>query len=219
MPKPVMSLLLTVGFLFLLIGIVFGKVFWVLIGLALMASAFVAGLGPDSILRKDHVDDSWGMFLEKAHGKGEEVFQHIEANIRENNIPSITMERKSVAPGIVGGFIGNSRDFLVVAESQNLRLAPYKMFINARDYGDNLDVSWYLTYKPSLWQAALSVIPFVNVIQKTLAECNLFDQQDLRAYATVAHRAVQKSVEKLMRDNNQDPSKMERKSRGFLGIS
>jgi hypothetical protein len=218
MPKSVMSLFLIVGFLFVLIGIAFTK-FLVILGLIMMAVALFAGLSPDSILRKDQVDDSWGMFLEKAHGKGEEVFQHVEANIKENNVSSITIEHKSVSPGLASGYRGNYRDFLVVADSQNLRMAPYKMFINARDYGDNLDVSWYLTYKPSLWQAAISLIPFVSVIQKNLAECNLFDQQDLRAYATVVHHAVQKSVEKLMRDNNQDTSKMERKSRGFLGIS
>lgn len=45
-------------------------------------------------------------------------------------------------------------------------LDPYQIFINARDYGTNLDVSWYLTYRPSLFMAILSLIPFVNLMSK-----------------------------------------------------
>jgi hypothetical protein len=218
MPKPVMSFLLVVGFLFFLMGIIFGK-FFVIIGIIMMAIALFAGLNPNGILRKDQVEDSWSKLIEKAQGKAEEVFEHAGTYIKENNVPSIMMERKLMTPGLFRGLLGKARDFLVVNDSQNMRMEPYKIFLNVRDYGDNLDVSWYLTFKPTLWQAAMSLIPFVNVIQKTMVECDLFDQQDLRAYATVVHYAVLKSVEKLMFDLNQDPSKMDRKSRGFLGIS
>lgn len=106
-----------------------------------------------------------------------------------------------------------------MTDLESFRLKPYQIFINARDYGDNLDVSWFLTYRPLLWQAALSLLPFVNMIPKTLSDLDLFDQQDLRAYTTNAHHCLLKAVEKLMGGLNQDPSKMDRKSRGFLGIS
>jgi len=48
---------------------------------------------------------------------------------------------------------------------------------------------------------------------------DFFDEQDLRAYVTNAHKCLQKAVDKLMLEFNQDPSKIDRKSRGFLGIS
>ena len=35
--------------------------------------------------------------------------------------------------------------------------------------------------------ALLSVIPYVNFIPQTISDIDLFDQQDLRAYATNAH--------------------------------
>jgi len=41
----------------------------------------------------------------------------------------------------------------------------------------------------------------------------------LRAYTTNAHHCLIKAVEKLMTNLNQDTSKIDRKSRGFLGIS
>ena len=213
-----MSFLFISGIFLLLVGIVFGK-YPATIGLVMIVIALIGALNPDSILRAEHVEDSWSMLISKAQGKSEYVFQTVDTNVKENNISFITMERKAIAAGSVSGYLGNTRDFLVVTDNQNMRLSPYKIFINARDYGDNLDVSWYLTFKPGIWQAILSLIPFINVIQKTLAECDLFDQQDLRAYATVVHHSVIKSVEQLMQSLNQDPSKIERKSRGFLGIS
>lgn len=218
MPKTLMSFLFISGIFLLLVGIVFGK-YPATIGLVMIVIALIGALNPDSILRAEHVEDSWSMLISKAQGKSEYVFQTVDTNVKENNISFITMERKAIAAGSVSGYLGNTRDFLVVTDNQNMRLSPYKIFINARDYGDNLDVSWYLTFKPGIWQAILSLIPFINVIQKTLAECDLFDQQDLRAYATVVHHSVIKSVEQLMQSLNQDPSKIERKSRGFLGIS
>jgi hypothetical protein len=48
---------------------------------------------------------------------------------------------------------------------------------------------------------------------------DIFDQQDLIAFATSVHHSLLKAVEKLLYSLNQDPSKINRKSRGFLGIS
>jgi len=218
MSKSVIWALIGLGFLFFLIGMAFSK-FLIFIGLIMLAGGLFLGLGPDGILRKDQVVDSWGMLIEKAQGKAENVFQNTDSHIKESKAPSIEMERKSIGPGIVRGLMGATRDFLVVTYIQSMRMKPYKIFLNARDYGDNLDVSWYLTFKPSLLQAAMCLIPFVNVFPRTSMEIDLFDQQDLRAYSTVVHHSVLKSVEKLMLELNQDTSKIDRKSRGFLGIS
>jgi hypothetical protein len=76
-----------------------------------------------------------------------------------------------------------------------------------------------MTYRPTFWQIILSLFPYVNVIPKVLSNLDLFDQQDLRAYGTNAHHCLLKAVEKLMINLHQDPSKIDRKSRGFLGIS
>ncbi len=218
MPKPVMSFLLIVGFIFFLMGIVFGKPL-AIIGIVMMAIALLAGLSSKGILRKDQVEDSWGILIENAQGKAEEVFHNAEVFIKGNNVPSLVMEKKSISPGFVKSVLGSARKFLVVVYKGNFRLKPYQVFVNARDFGNNLDVSWYMTFRPSLWQSFVSLIPFVKVASQVLNDLDLFDQQDLRAYATVVHHSVQKSVDKLMLDLKQDPSKIDRKSRGFLGIS
>jgi len=191
----------------------------VVTGIVMMAVALFMALKPDSILRKDQVEDSWSTLIENAQGKAEGIFHNTEAFIKENNVDSLLMTNESIAPGFVKSMFGKAREFLVVVYSESFRLKPYQIFVNARDFGNNLDVSWYLTYRPSIWQVLASLIPFVKAASEALRELDLFDQQDLRAYATIVHRSVLKSVDKLMLDLKQDPSKMERRSRGFLGIS
>jgi len=121
-------------------------------------------------------------------------------------------------PGIFRGTLGKKRDFLVVKD-KNFRLRAYQLLVNARDYGNSLDVAWYLTYRLSIIRALLTIIPFVSFIPRKIEDLDVFDLQDLKAYNTVCHHAVLQAVEKLMLDLNQDPSKLDRKSRGFLGIS
>jgi hypothetical protein len=219
MSKGMIWSLFGIGFFIFLIGIVFGKAIIWFIGLAFIVAGLYLGLEPHGILRKDQVLENWAILIEKAQGKADDIFQNTEVFIKETKAPSLEMEKQAVAPGMVSGLTGKTREFLVITDWQSFRLRPYKIFINARDYGDNLDVSWYLTFKPTLLQAIFSLLPFVNVIPKKLSDLDLFDQQDLRAYTTNAHHCLLKAVDKLMLDSNQDPTKIDRKSRGFLGIS
>jgi hypothetical protein len=219
MSKAAIWLLIGFGFFLFIVGAVSGKTLIWFIGLLMIAGGFYQGLRPGGILRKDQVLDTWATLIEKGQGKAGEIFQDTEVFIKESKAPALKIERQSMAPGLVRGLLGTKRDFLVVTDQENFRLKPYQIFINSRDYGDNLDISWFLTYRPTLWQAVLSLFPYVNVIPRTLSDLDLFDQQDLRVYTTNAHHCLLKSVEKLMTVLNQDTSKIDRKSRGFLGIS
>ncbi|MHB8174369.1 MAG: hypothetical protein ACYDFU_07935 [Nitrospirota bacterium] len=216
MSKPLIWILIVIGLLLIILG-VFSKVF-IVIGFLTIAAALYFGLGPDGVLRKEQVSDTWAALIENAQGNGDQLLQDTEEFITASKAPDIRMEYKEIAPGFVSGMIGKKRKFLIIIE-HTFRLKPYQIYMCARDYGNNLDVSWFLTYKPSLWQSIASLIPYVNIIPHNLSDLDLFDQQDLRAYTTNAHRCMQKAVDKLMLSLQQDPSKLERKSRGFLGIS
>jgi hypothetical protein len=218
MPKAIIWLLVGLGFFFLLIGFIFSK-FLLVIGLFIIAVGLLLGLGPDGILRNDQVLDSWATLIENAQSKSAEIFQKTQSFIRESKAPAIRIELKNISPGIVRGLMGTTREFLTITDQENGRLEPYQIYINARDYGNNLDVSWYLTYKPTLLQSIAALLPYVNVIPSVLSDLDLFDQQDLRAYTTNAHHCLLKAVDQVMISLNQDPSKIDRKSKGFLGIS
>ncbi len=204
------------GILFLLIGFVSG--IFTYLGLLLIGAGLYLGLRPGGILRKEQVLEDWGTLIENAQGRSNEVFQDTENFIEESEAPSLETWRDKMAPGIIGSFFGTKRDFLVVKDQQSSMLKPYQIFVGVRDYGKNLDVSWYLTYRPSILEAFLLLFrPGTSVF--ALSELDLFELQDLTAYTTVCHHSTLKAVRNLMLALDQDPSKIERKSKGFLGIT
>ncbi|MDI6860358.1 MAG: hypothetical protein QMC85_07675 [Methanocellales archaeon] len=191
-----------------------------------------------AIVRAQEVIDSWSILVEGAQGRADEIFTNTNNRIAETKAPNVKVERKAMAPGIIRGLFGTKRDFLIVTEKGNPRLKPYQMFIGARDYGNNLDISWYLTHRPSFWlklMAFLLFIPGINFFVLPFAligglssmvkerrgglDLDLFDQQDLVAYATNTHHCLLEGVERLLIELKQDPAKIDRKSKGFLGIS
>jgi hypothetical protein len=111
---------------------------------------------PRGIVRKEEVLDSWGVLIENGRGRAEEIFREAERFIAESKVPGVEAERREMAPGIIKGLLGEKRDFLVV---KNKNLFRYQILIGARDYGSNLDVSWYLTYRLSFFDRLLSPFP------------------------------------------------------------
>ena len=184
-------------------------IFFIILGIPLTAT---------NLILKHHIIDNWAYLIEGAQGKAEEIFKGTEDSLKASRVSSIEMERRELMPGVLRGIFGRRREFLVVKD-KHFRLKPYQLLVNARDYGNNLDVVWYLTYRLSFIRALLTIIPFISFIPKTITDLDVFDLQDLTAYNTVCHHSVLSAVEKLMLSLNQDPSKIERKSRGFLGIS
>lgn len=210
--RNVFSIALIIGSLFLLIfGFISFRLLYSIIGLVI-GFIGVALLIP-AMLKEEEVVDNWSTLIEEGKGGAERVFKDTESFLKESKVPGLKIERQKLAPGVLKGLLGVKRDFLVVTPLNNPKLEPFKVYINARDYGNNLDVSWYLTYKPKSFRFR----GFNPAL--TVGKMDLFDQQDLRAYVTNAHHCLLKAVEKLLLDLGQDPSKLERKSRGFLGIS
>jgi len=210
-----------IGLLFLLMGSFVSRVPF-LSGIFSFVGVLFIGAGLylvlKGILKAEQVIDNWSILIEKGNGKAEDFFILAEAFIKNSKVPSLRIERKKMAPGVIRGILGTSREFLA-AMDQNFRLNPYQIFINARDYGENLDVSWYMTYRLPFWRALLRFIPGIGAASFALESLDLFDRQDLTAYATICHHSTLNAVGKLMLILNQDPEKIDRKSKGFLGIS
>jgi hypothetical protein len=155
--------------------------------------------------------------IEKAHGRGREIYDKTSDFIKESQAPGVEMKFVKVRPSWLKGFFGKEREYLRVT---NEGLKDYRMYIGARDYGTDLDVQWYLTCEPGFFKKSLSKVLTAGSSDKALSFLlDLFDQQDLTAYATIVHHSLLKAVESLMRSLDQDPSKIDRRSKGFLGIS
>lgn len=163
--------------------------------------------------------DNWSVLIKDAQGKGEELLRETERLIKESNIPDVEMERinLSISGGLSGIFSKTKeREYL---EVKNKDLARYGIYITARDYGKNLDVQWYLFNRsPQSFIEALKAAP-KELRRGLTGGLNLFEQQDLTAFVTAVHHSLLEAVSKLMESLGQDPSTLDRKSRGFLGIS
>jgi len=168
--------------------------------------------------RKAEIQDNWSILIRGAKGQGDQVISKTKELISASKAPSVEMKEEKVGPGLAPTPIGETREFLIVADRRTLKLGCFKTFVNAVDYGDGLFVSWYLTYMPDAWQTVASLFPGARKVVG-LDDLNLFDKQDLTAYVTCVHYCLRNAAEKLMLDLGQDPSKIDRRSRGFLGIS
>ena len=191
---------------------------YILFGLLIVVATVLLAISPD-VLRNDQVSDSWSTLIEKANGKAKDVLNGTEAFLAESRAPALGIAKRKVSTSLVGGIVGNEREFLVITDKQSLRLRSFQVFVSARDYGENLDVSWYVTYRPTIVQALLSVIVKSYMPERGVLDLNIFDQQDVRAYARNTHRCLRKAVEKVITELGQDPSQIDWKSQGFLGIS
>jgi len=168
-------------------------------------------------LKDEKVIDRWSMVIENGRGNGEQILAETEKFIRESEAPGVEFERVSVKTSWLKGLFGQKREYLMAS---NEGLSDYRMFVTARDYGKNLDVSWYLTCEPGFFKRRFSMAITEGASDKALSlNLDLFEQQDLNAYATVVHHCLIRAIESMMASTGQDASKIERKSRGFLGIS
>lgn len=163
--------------------------------------------------------DNWSILIKDAQGKGEELLKETERLIKEGNLPDIEMERVnlSISATLSGIFSKTKeREYL---EVKNKDLPRYGIYITARDYGKNLDVQWYLFNRsPQSLFEALKAVP-KELRRGLTGGLNLFEEQDLTAFVTAVHHSLLDAVSKIMQGLGQDPSKIDRKSRGFLGVS
>ena len=164
-------------------------------------------IGSPNRLKRDQIVDRWDCLIAGAQGRGDEVLTAVTGHVDRQALPFVEHEERDLAASL---FRGGTRTFLVIWHNGNGRLKPYRMHVNVRDYGTNLQTSWFLTYHRSF---------FERLKPNPLVALNLFDEQDLRAYVTAVHYGFLDAVIDLMIALGQDTSKLDRKTNGFLGIS
>ena len=173
------------------------------------------GMSKKIWLEKEKIVESWSVLIEDGKGKAEDIYNGVSKLIKERDAPALRLERVIVRTGERKSLFGRllEREYLRVL---NEELKDFRIYIGARDYGKDLNVSWYLTCEPGFFKQMLGFSPKGYGVHWSL---KMFSQEDLTAYVTLVHHSLLKTVEKLMRDLGEDPSKIDRKSRGFLGVS
>ena len=93
------------------------------------------------------------------------------------------------------------------------------MYINARDFGTNLDVSWYFTATPKFLKRTMSKYATGDPQDLTM-RVSIFAQQDISAFKGVTHNYVKRALDMLLEELKLDPSglSLNTRSRGFLSV-
>ena len=161
-----------------------------------------------TILRSDAVLDSWKYIVDQGAGRGDFVLGTTERLVIDAHMPQVTTSQEPVAMEL----FGEKRPFLIVT---NTKHKEYKMYISARDFGANLDVSWYFTATPTFLKRTLSKYATGNPQDLTM-RVSLFAQQDVSAFKAITHNCVTRTLDGLLEELKLDPSGLNRESRGFL---
>ena len=162
------------------------------------------------VMKKEKVIDNWNMIIEGGAGREKWVLDTVETFIKEANMPNVNCKQDQVSTGM----FSTKRTFLLVAQ-RNLR--EYCMYIFAREFGSHLDVGWFLTLNPGGLKSALSRYTTGNPMALS-SQINLFSQQDLRAFTTIAHHCVKRTVDTLHNELKLGPPSMSPQSKGFLSV-
>jgi hypothetical protein len=185
-------------------------------------------------LKGGRIIDQWLMLISGAHGRGDALTNRVAEILKQAKTPSLTVEHKAVHLGFLSRMFKGTRKFLVV---ENEYLHGYRVFIGARDYGEQLSVSWYLTLEQPFFRRIAGTSWFLLVIFYPLSLCgriwrfitgrryitpeqmDLFDIEELSSYASTVHQATKEATNELIKDMNLNSAKVSTQTRGFLNIT
>jgi hypothetical protein len=168
-------------------------------------------------LRKEHILEEWQNMTEQGEGSKDEVFDIMVEALEAARPPSVYWKREVVHVG--GPVFTKPYDSLTI---WNSNLSPFRIYFLAFDYGTDLYTAWFLVYKPSIfrriWHTFLALIKGMEGKIDPRDILNLAQLLELSAYTTVVHSSAKKAVQALTEKLNQDFSKVNTKSKGFLEL-
>ena len=168
-------------------------------------------------LNDEKIVDDWFVSVEGGQGRGLEVYKLTMELIQKSEVPEITAEEVMVRPSWLAGLFGRKRPYLMV---RNRNLKDYRIYIGAGDFGDTLNVSFYFTCEPSfLKRIIFGLGKGMEAHEEIYLGLDLFQQQNLLDYASHVHQCLLKAVEMVIEDLGQDSSGIDKKFKGFLGVT
>jgi len=186
-----------------------------------------------SKIRNDRILDEWSVLIENADGKHDSFVKSMELKSQAMDVPDVKFESREIR--LTGLLLSGTRSVII---ARNKYLKGYRIFISARDYGHQLSVSWHLTQKQSFLlklataaakNGAIALIAFPVLLTARILRLthglvipegmDIFEREEFSAYVGTVHNFVKDAAEEIMTGLNQDFSKVDTKTRGFLKIS
>jgi hypothetical protein len=185
-------------------------------------------------VKESDIVDQWSVLIEGAQGRQQEFYQMIEGRLDELQPPKLSVAQEVVYPNMLRRLKGDGKLFLIIKSKY---FDGYVVNVCAQEYGKQLLIAWYLTQRVSKFMQFMSSMPGFVVVwiypiylcvklydkitnrRVTLENMDLFDRQELSAFAGTVHHCVLFGSENISEAVNFDFSKVDRKSRGFLNLA
>ena len=159
-------------------------------------------------LKDGKIVREWSTMLPECQGEGPGLVEVIKRKLGAYEIPDLSWKEESTSTGFMKSMMGKRRDFLVVRTEQ---FSEWLVCIGAKDYGRFLNVVWYVTTSPK----------FLNKMRSAAAgevlvdELDVFDQQDVNAFAAVTRMATVSATEEFAEKRQLDLQRLDRQARGL----
>jgi len=185
-------------------------------------------------LKENNIVEQWSVLIEGAQGRQKEFYQLIETRLAELQPPALSISQEKVYPSLVRRIKGDGKLFMLIKSKY---FDGHVVNVYAENYGKQLLISWYLTQRPSEFMEFMGNFPnfvvliiypvylfmkFYDRITKrrvTLENMDLFDTQELNAFAGTVHHSVVYASNQISDSVGFDFSKVNLTTRGFLNIS
>lgn len=153
----------------------------------------------------------WSTILPNCQGEGPGLLESIQQKLSSFEVPGLSWKEESASTGFLKGMMGKRRNVLVV---RNEAFSEWLVCIGAQDYGRFLNVVWYLTASPKF----LNKLRGAGTGEVLVDELDVFDQQDVNAYASVTRMAVVAATEEFAEKRELDMARVARQSRGLQAV-
>lgn len=175
-------------------------------------------------IKEENTVEQWFAAITGASGKSEELLRDFNKRVEEVAIPGISLSWVELFPAsgmggaLKGMFKGQSRGrkFVMI---RNANLEGYVIYVGSKDYGNQLLVSWYLVADKHKVSVKSKMIERTTGHAVDFMDLDLFDMEEMSAYAALVHESIKGAVEDLMKGLNLDFTKVDTHTRGFLNIS
>ena len=158
--------------------------------------------------------ERWQVLVDNGSGSADDVYDAMVTALESAEAPGVTWERQGIQAG--GMLTGKSYNGLVITNSY---MKKFKIYIFAYDYGTALHVAWFLSMQVGFWTRVFAS-GFLK-ISDPRALVNFLDipqELELSAYVSTVHGTAKGAVGTLMTKLEQDFSKVDTRSKGFLEV-
>lgn len=161
-------------------------------------------------LKDGKIVRQWSTLLPGCQDEAPGLIKAVQDRLASFEVPGLSWKEESASTGFLKSMMGKRRDFLIVRSE---KFSEWLVCIGAQDYGRFLDVVWYLTAAPKFLNRMRSAAAGEVLVD----ELDVFDQQDVNAYASVTRIAVQEATEELANKRQLDWARLQRQAHGAAG--